>query len=114
MLSWMPSCAQLEKHEAQTTEEQKWKKIIELLQQHNRAPGQKKWLWKMCNKQQTRCELQKKPRQQDDFQKEIQVTKERQQTADNQLKHHQKSKEDVLRGLPKTTTINDFQRTHQS
>ena len=109
MLSWMPSCAQLEKHEAQTTEEQKWKKIIELLQNTIYHTSVEKWLWKMCNKQQTWCELQKKPRQQDDFQNEIQVIKERRQTADNQLKQHQKSKEDVLRGLPKTTTIDGFQ-----
>ena len=54
--------------------------------------------------------MQKKPRQQDDFQKEIQAATERQQTSDDQLKHHRKSQEGVLRGLPMTTTTNDFQR----
>ena len=55
-------------------------------------------------------ELQKKPRQQDDFKFEIQAAIERQQKADDQLKYHRKSQEEVLRGLITTTTTNDFQR----
>ena len=55
-------------------------------------------------------ELQKKPRQQNDFEFEIQSAIERQQKMDDQLKHHWKSREEVLRGLPMSTTTDDFQR----
>ena len=62
----------------------------------------------------TKRELQTKSRQQNEFQEEIQVATEPQQSPEgryeDQLKHHQILQEGVLRGLPMTTTTNDFQR----
>jgi hypothetical protein len=63
----------------------------------------------MGNKHQIRCELQKDAVQ-DEFQKEILMAAERLQVSDNQLEQHRKAQEDILEGLPKTTTWKDFQK----
>ena len=124
----MVSCAQPGKHEAQVakeTNEQKWKKVIELLNNITEDQVRMKYLFDTSSKHRTQRELQKKPRQQGDFQKdelqkkprqqddfefEIQAAIERQQKTDNQIKYHRKSQEEVLGGLPMTTTTNNFQR----
>ena len=68
----MMSCEQLEKHEAQVfkeTKEQKWKKVIELLSNRTAYGVKSKYTFHMASKHQTQRELQKRPRQHDDFQK---------------------------------------------
>ena len=51
-----------------------------------------------------------RPKQQDEFQKEILMAAERLQASDNRFKQHRKAREEVLKELPKTTTQDDFQK----
>ena len=51
-----------------------------------------------------------KPRQQDGLRREIQVATEWQQTSDSHLEQHRRLQEEVLKELPMTTTLEDFQK----